>query len=272
MIDMTTALQQAVQSAAKTASNTNGHGPAVCVFCGGLGIVGWKTPRHYPANEVQFCECEAGQRYKAAEHQALTEKKQQRLAATFSHAGIPAHFHGLTIDTLAELAGDDPGKAKAIEAARSMVETGYYVGKPGIYLFGEYGCGKTGVLTPVLRHYLDKGHSGLWMEFYDFTEEIQSKYGKGDEASQAMDEVRSVEWLLMDDVGDVARNGAETDDKRKLLYQIVNHRHNHVRPMLITSNLSPDKFAAQFGTRTLERIIESCAVVRIAGRNLRRNA
>lgn len=270
MIDMTTALRQAVQSATKTASNTNGHGPAVCVFCGGQGIVGWKQPRNYPLNEVQFCDCEAGQRFKAAEQRKLTEKHQAQLGATFTRAGIPAHFHGLTIDTLAELVGDDPGKAKAIEAARSMIATGYYAGKPGIYLFGEYGCGKTGVLTPVLRHFLDQGHSGLWMEFYDFTEEIQSKYGKGEEASQAMDLVRGVEWLLMDDVGDAARNNPETDDKRRLLYQIVNHRHNHVRPMLITSNLPPDRFAAQFGERTLERIIESCALVRISGRNLRR--
>ena len=75
---------------------------------------------------------------------------------------------------------------------------------------------------------------------------------------------------MMDDIGDAARKEPETDDKRKLLYQIVNHRHNHVRPMLITSNLEPDKFANQFGTRTFERIVECCAVVRIGGRNLRR--
>jgi DNA replication protein DnaC len=269
MITLSDALQGAVKPA--TTLYAAGHPmPNTCVLCGGLGIIGWKTPRHYPMSEIQFCDCAVGQQCKANELRKTAEKRQTQIAATFTRAGIPAHFHGLTIDTLVEVVGDDPDKQKAIEAAKSMVETGYYANKPGIFLFGEYGCGKTGVLTPVLRHYLDQGHTGLWMEFYDFTEEIQSKYGKDDEASRAMDLVRSIEWLLMDDVGDVGRNGQETDDKRKLLYQIVNHRHNHVMPMLITSNLAPDRFATQFGTRTFERIVESCAIVRIGGRNLRR--
>lgn len=85
-----------------------------------------------------------------------------------------------------------------------------------------------------------------------------------------MDLVRGVDWLMMDDIGDTSRKDPETDDKRKLLYQIVNHRHNHVRPMLITSNLTPGEFTAQFGARTFERIAECCAVVKIGGRNLRR--
>lgn len=244
--------------------------PAVCPLCGGLGIQGWKTPRHYPLAEVQFCACPVGQAAAAAERAKAAANHQKRLAATFSRAGIPSHFAGMTVDTLAQLTGDDPDKAKAIAVARELLATGHCAGKPGVFLFGEYGCGKTGVLTPVLRHYLDAGHTGLWLEFYDFCAEIQSKYGQGDESDRALDLVRSADWLLMDDVGDAARTAPETDDKRRLLYQIVNHRHNHVRPMLITSNLGPDRFVSQFGARTFERIAESCAIVKIAGRNLRR--
>jgi DNA replication protein DnaC len=265
-------LAAVLPAAAPTANNTPPAAvmSAVCPLCGGLGLQGWKTPRHYPLAEVQFCACAAGQAAHAAERAKSAAAHQQRLAAAFTRAGIPSHFHGLTIDTLAAAAGDDPDKATAIAVARAMLATGHYAGKPGVYLFGEYGCGKTGVLTPVLRHYLDQGHTGLWLEYYDFCAEIQSKYGQGDEADKALDLVRSVDWLLMDDVGDAARTSPETDDKRRLLYQIINHRHNHVRPMLITSNLTPDRFVAQFGARTFERILESCAIVKIAGRNLRR--
>jgi len=267
MQSLTAALPQA---APPNSTPVTPAAPSVCPLCGSTGFIGWKTPRHYPLAEVQFCECPAGRRALAAERAKAAAAHQQRLAAAFTRAGIPSHFHGLTVDSLAALAGDDPDKATAIAVARSLLATGQFSGKPGVYLFGEYGCGKTGVLTPVLRHYLDQGHTGLWLEFYDFCTEIQSKYGQGDEADKALDLVRSVDWLLMDDVGDVARTGPETDDKRRLLYQIVNHRHNHVRSMLITSNLNPDRFAQQFGARTFERILESCAVVKIAGRNLRR--
>lgn len=244
--------------------------PSVCPLCGSLGIQGWKTPRHYPLAEVQFCQCPAGRAAEAAERAKAAERASAKLAAAFTAAGIPAHFRGFTIETLVAAAGDDPDKARAIEVAQALVQTGLYAGKRGAFFFGPYGSGKTGLLTPVLRHYLDQGHSGLWIEYADFCSEIQRKYGQGDEADKALDLVRSVDWLLMDDVGDAARSGQETDDKRKLLYQIVNSRHDHMRPMLLTSNLSPDQFANQFGARTFERVLESCAIVKIAGRNLRR--
>jgi hypothetical protein len=36
--------------------------------------------------------------------------------------------------------------------------------------------GKTGILTPVLRHSLEQGQPALWIEFYDFYLEVQSGY------------------------------------------------------------------------------------------------
>ena len=76
-------------------------------------------------------------------------------------------------------------------------------------------------------------------------------------------------------MGDASRNDrvtgfAETADRQRILYQLVNHRHNHRLPLLITSNLAPGQFAKQFGMRTFERVAESCAVVALGGRNLRR--
>jgi len=243
-----------------------------CPDCRNTGLVGWKSPRHYPLAECQFCTCDAGLTYQAmlASQQAVA--RQARLTSTFTSAGIPAHFQGLTLDTIADLVAGEPDKATALAGAKSLAETGLYAGKTGVYLTGSVGTGKTGMLTPVLRRYLDAGLSALWIEFYDFCQAIQSKYSQADDAAgQAMDLARSVDWLLIDDVGDPTRSGPETDDKRRLLYQIVNHRHNHRRPMLITSNLDLRGLAAQFGERTVERIYESCAVIRVGGRNLRRN-
>lgn len=244
---------------------------AKCPTCANTGILGWKSPRHYPLAECEFCPCPAGQTYQAVLAGQQAQQRQARLTSAFTSAGIPAHFHGLTLDTLAPLVANEPDKCTALAAARSIAATGQYLGKSSLCLVGPVGAGKTGMLTPILRGYLDAGLSALWIEFYDFCEGIQSKYGRGDEAAQAMDLVRSVDWLLIDDVGDPTRPGPETDDKRRLLYQIVNHRHNHRRPMFITSNLDLRGLAAQFGERTVERIYESCAVIRVGGRNLRRD-
>jgi DNA replication protein DnaC len=232
--------------------------------------MGWKTPRHYPIAEVQFCDCEVGA---AALDQARREdaaKRQRTLDKMFESAGIPQHFRDMTIDSLYRIAKADPDKRDAIEAARELVETGFTAGKKGIYIYGTFGMGKTGVVTPILRNYLDNGLTGLWIEFYDFTDEVQSRYRSNAEesATAAIKQAQEVDMLLLDDVGN-PKIDMETDDKSKILYQVINARHNHIRPMLITSNLAPTEFRRQFGTRTWERVAESCRVVKMGGSNLR---
>jgi DNA replication protein DnaC len=189
----------------------------------------------------------------------------------FAAAGIPAHFRGMTIESLYQAAADDPAKREGMTAARELIETGFTGGKKGLYIHGKYGVGKTGVVTPILRNYLDNGLTGLWIEFYDFTDEVQSRYRSNAEetAQAAVKQAQEVDMLLLDDVGN-PRGATETDDRSKILYQVVNARHNHARPMLITSNLAPGEFVKQLGARTWERIAESCRVVEMAGRNLRK--
>jgi DNA replication protein DnaC len=219
---------------------------------------------------VQFCDCEVGT---AALEQARRDdaaKRQRVLDKMFESAGIPQHFRSMTIDSLYHIANGDPDKQEAIEAARELVETGFTQGKKGIYIFGTFGMGKTGVVTPILRNYLDNGLTGLWIEFYDFTDEVQSRYRSNAEesATTAIKQAQEVDMLLLDDVGN-PKIGEETDDKSKILYQVINARHNHLRPMLITSNLAPIEFRKQFGTRTWERVAESCRIVKMGGSNLR---
>jgi DNA replication protein DnaC len=242
-----------------------------CPACGGLGVLGWKTPRHYPIAEVDFCDCERGAAVLEHERRAEAAKRQRLLDNMFAAAGIPAHFRGMTIESLYQAAADDPAKREGMTAARELIETGFTGGKKGLYIHGKYGVGKTGVVTPILRNYLDNGLTGLWIEFYDFTDEVQSRYRSNAEetAQAAVKQAQEVDMLLLDDVGN-PRGATETDDRSKILYQVVNARHNHARPMLITSNLAPGEFVKQLGARTWERIAESCRVVEMAGRNLRK--
>lgn len=247
-----------------------------CDRCGGLGILGWKTPRHYPIAEVQFCDCAVGVAVLDQERRNEAAKRQRQLDKTFAAAGIPEHFRGMTIDSLQNVAANDPGKRAGIAAACELIETGFTEGKNSLYLHGDFGMGKTGVVTPILRHFLDNGLTGLWIEFYDFTDEVQSRYRNNAEetASAAVKQAQEVDILLLDDVGnpnlkDERGIREETGDKCKLLYQVINARHNHALPMLITSNLTPNEFLRQFGIRTWERVRESCRVLKMGGNNLR---
>jgi primosomal protein DnaI len=201
------------------------------------------------------------------EKAAARQKKVDRL---FAAAGIPKKFQGLTLDTLLQVAGKDRGKREAFIAAQELYKTGMTGGKRGLFIHGMYGVGKTGLLTPILVKYLSEGRSGLWIEFYDFTDSVQEKYSKYTENS-ADDLIRAaqeVDLILLDDVGNPNRD-IETDDRSKILYRLVNGRYNAELPMLISSNLAPAEFVQQFGPRTYDRIAECCRVVHMEGKNLR---
>jgi len=58
--------------------------------------MGWKTPRHYPLAEVQFCTCEVGVQVFEQARRNEAARRQRQLDATFAAAGIPEHFRGMT--------------------------------------------------------------------------------------------------------------------------------------------------------------------------------
>jgi len=137
--------------------------------------------------------------------------------------------------------------------------------KNGLYLYGPPGSGKTGLATALFNRTMQDGDTyGLWVEWYNFVAGVQSKYGAGDGgAEKALMLAQTVPLLLLDDAGDVARS-VESEDKQLLMFRVVNDRHGaNNKPVLMTSNLSPEKFVLQYGLRTWRRVEERCAVVKL---------
>ena len=222
---------------------------------------------------MRFCKCERGAKGQAYWKRKATETHQRKLTDLFANAGIPPRYQDLTIDTLVAQAGDDPAKKAAIAAAAEFVDNGYCIDpvdgrkRAGIILTGDYGVGKTGLLTPVLRAYLEQGQSGMWVESLDFLREIQRGYGDGSSDAK-LDVVRTAGIILLDDLGAGAA-ATETDDKQRIIYDLIKHRHYHMLPTLITTNLSVNELVLKLGERTAQRILELCLWVKMGGRNLR---
>lgn len=251
--------------------------PDRCNACLGSGYRSWKTPDNYPMAQVEFCDCEEGDRTRAYWERKAAQKQRQRLDSLFTLSGVPQRYHELTLDTFRPLAANDSGKLAAFRAVEEFIGNGYVEqrGKPRRHLLlsGPFGTGKTGLLTTVVRHHLDAGRACLWIEFYDFCAEVQAGYGNGESESRIKAAI-DADLLLLDDVGDAERNHsklgfAETEDKRTIFRRIINARYNADRVTLLTTNLTPEQMAQQFDVRTVDRLMEMCAMYRLAGKNLR---
>jgi hypothetical protein len=285
---------------AETASRRRPARPApipldACPACMGSGHLEYSSlhvlAADVPVEEIRWCECPLGAEKRRDYEGYRAALLQGRLARLFEQAGIPARFRGLTLDSLPPAHLE--GKRRAMAAARMFIAEGAVtparlgeydpvaairasesircsaLPRRSLVFSGPLGVGKTGMLTPVLRHYLGQGQPALWIEFYDFCLEVQSGYKDGT-ANNKLVAARRAPLILLDDVGDVERREPETDDKRRILWSVLNGRHGDDLPTLVTTNLDERGFRCQFGGRVSDRLWEMAFVVPVGGVNPRR--
>jgi DNA replication protein DnaC len=257
---------------------------------GHFGFLAWQL-RGIPADKILWCDCEIAQARRATYGQVAQGRQQRQLDANFQAAGIPERFLRLTFETLPPRYRK--GKEQAIAMARMFLDLGHADPsriseydtnlnhsskrqKPGLCFVGAPGVGKTGILSVAFRERVQRGEAGLWIELYDFFVEIQGEYGKPDgNADGKLKAAREAPLLFLDDCGDPDRrkngNGIapETDDRRRILWQLVDYRHGAGLSTLVTSNLSRTDFERQWGTRLAARVWEMCWVIPVGGVDLR---
>jgi DNA replication protein DnaC len=248
-----------------------------------MGILAWQLAG-VPTDKIAWCDCAYALERRSNYEGKAGVARQSNLDRMFRDAGIPNRFQGLTLFTIPEQFL--PGKTAAIQAADHFIKHFHSVtntGKKrdGLVFIGPPGTGKTGILSVAFQAWVRKGKAGLWIELYHFLKDIQAEYGKEDGRAQEMlKAAMTAPLLFLDDCGDPDRKWynkntnewlikEETDDKRQLLWEVVEHRHANGLPMLVTSNLARADFEKQWGTRLAARLWEACVVVPVNGVDLR---
>ena len=198
---------------------------------------------------------------------------ERRSARYFRNAKIPARFGSCTFesypyapetkDAVASLLRwCSPGIAREDEEAWDAWVDWH---KEGVFLYGPYGSGKTGLMVSMLHALNDR--SMLFLRTPELLDAIRATYNRGSEATEqeVIDAAKRVEILALDDLG------AErpTEWAREKLFDIINYRHDALMDTLFTSNLSLEDLAEHIGERTTWRIQEMCVVVHVDGPNLR---
>ena len=139
--------------------------------------------------------------------------------------------------------------------------------KHGLFLYGPYGSGKTGLMVSIIREYSIDQEWCLFLRVPELLDAIRASYDKGSETTEAeiLKTAKTFPVLALDDLG------AErpTDWVKEKLFDVINYRHDELLDTLFTSNLSLDELAQHIGERTVWRIQEMCHVVHVNGPNLR---
>lgn len=195
--------------------------------------------------------------------------------AVMERAGIPPRPRPAHLLHNCQDWSRDPGRQKAYSMALQFGSTGRVMDRGldrfALFLTGEFGRGKTWLATAAFKSILAKTRAGTWRKFYSLIREVQSCYtpGSGRSSDTVIERYQSTPVLMLDDVGDMERRKSETEDRTRILYEVLDYRNDYLLPTIITTNLMPDDMTIQFGERTFQRVLEMAAFAEMTGENLR---
>ncbi len=158
------------------------------------------------------------------------------------------------------------GRRKACEYAHKFLDnfsrTNYL---KGLYLYGDYGTGKTYLLSAIANELSKKNISSILMYFPDLVRELKSSLSTG-RFEDIINELKSVDVLMIDDLGGEMLTSWLRDE---VLGPILNYRVCEELPVFISSNLPPDELNNHFEQTKDETYNNSRDIIK-AGRILNR--
>lgn len=257
--------------------------PPQCSSCGDLGYVKYDVPTHHSLfGKLHPCPND--------ECPTAAARRSEAAARRLTRSGIPAKYAAFTFDTFysqpAELLHGKQiaaaacwcmcdGRLFSLEGAASLASLkGAYPteGRGWIVLSGPMGLGKTGLAAAVVNERASRGADSVFYRLADLFADIQGRYGRGADggpsADDLLDDVKRSALLVLDE----CNVPKPSEDKARIVEEIIRHRHGRDLPTLITTNLNPNEFATMWGGRTADVVLENAHWLNMTGPRLRRSA
>lgn len=146
----------------------------------------------------------------------------------------------------------------------------------GLYLYGNFGCGKTYLISATLNELAKRGVKSGIIFWPDFLRSLKSKFENGYE--KEIDKIKKLPILCIDDIGAETTTSWSRDE---VLCPIIQYRMQEHLPTFFTSNLDYKNLEQHFSStkdgvekvkakRIIERIIQLTDSVEMISENLRK--
>lgn len=190
----------------------------------------------------QFCDCPVGQTKKAAYEEDLAHHEWQKTAEALIE---PLNIGDYVNFTFTAWRPDNGNARRVFDHVNEYVNQVEDKGDNWLYLYGEYGLGKTHLAIAALRKVaairLWQPHVIVWPELCQATQESWGS-SHGPTEAALWGRARSAKILLIDDL-DKTSTGEWAMSK---LYGLINHRLHYEKPTIITANRSIQELQAEW--------------------------
>lgn len=160
---------------------------------------------------------------------------------------------------------DTTENGNAYEICKRYVEQKVYdTEKCGLIICGSYGTGKTHLVASIANYSVENGIPTLFDTYGGHLEHLKAEFGSEGEP-RYLNLMRNVDMLILDDVG----KEKQTEWSQSVMFDVVNHRYENMKPILITSNFNSRELEQYFGEACYSRLIEMCYAITTKGKDYR---
>jgi len=160
---------------------------------------------------------------------------------------------------------DASDNRRAYEACKRYVDLKVYDReKNSLIICGSYGTGKTHLAAAIANQVVNKGVSVLFDTYGGHLEKIKNEFNST--GASYLNLMRTVDMLILDDVG----KEKQTEWSASVMFDVINHRYESMKPIIITSNFNSEQLEEYFGEACYSRLIEMCNAVVTQGSDKRR--
>lgn len=131
---------------------------------------------------------------------------------------------------------DDPDRFEIIKWLKNFLDN-YKprTGMKGMYLTGNFGCGKTYLISACLNELAKKDHKIAIIYYPEFLRSLKESFGDSEEYNNKFKFIKNIEILLVDDIGAETMTEWSRDE---VLGTILQYRMQEGLTTFFTSNLS----------------------------------
>lgn len=143
----------------------------------------------------------------------------------------------------------------------NCIEDMYEKGE-GMIFFGRTGTGKSHMAAAILHRSIKLGYTASFQAAADLLSRIRDTYSTrqgADEETEGhiLKSFDRIDFLVIDDLG----SEKHSEWSESMFYKIINRRYMARKPVIITTNLTPQELKRWLGERTFDRLIEVCKLI-----------
>ena len=119
------------------------------------------------------------------------------------------------------------------------------INRKGLYLNGNFGCGKTYLISAMLNELAKNGKKVAIVYYPDFLRSLKESFGSYEEYKIKFNQIKKAEYLLLDDIGADTVTEWSRDE---ILGTILQYRMEEKLPTFFTSNLTIEELEQHLST------------------------